>query len=87
VLPPHTYTHIPSSSLRSRTNAILVPQSLFLLEDNGFTVHSANTTHTQVTHVKFDGSVVFTKVQALNAKLRTNPAPPPASVAWVQPGF
>ena len=39
-----------------RDNAIKVPESLYLIEDNGFTVHSANTTHTQITLVKFGAS-------------------------------
>jgi len=73
-----------------RDNAILVPESLFLIEDNGFTVHSANTTHTQITLVKYDGSVLFTKVQPVLPKLRDNPSKPPPSIApvnWVAPSF
>jgi hypothetical protein len=74
-----------------------VPESLHLLEDNGFSVHSANTTHTQVTLVRYDGVVVYSKVQPVLRKLRDAPgAPPPvfgaACVApackeWVQPAF
>jgi hypothetical protein len=66
------------------------------MEDNGFTVHSANTTHTQITMVRYDGAVVFSKVQPVLTKLRDVPAPPPtfgascvapACKEWMQPGF
>ena len=73
-----------------RDNAIKVPESLYLIEDNGFTVHSANTTHTQITLVKFDGTVVYTKVQPAMPKLRDDPTktrPIIAPVNWMDPTF
>ena len=75
---------------------MLVPESLYLIEDNGFSVHSANTTHTQVALVRYDGVVVYSKVQPVLRKLRDAPAAPPlfgaacvppACKEWVQPGF
>ena len=70
-------------------NAPLVPQSLFLLEDNGFTVHSANATHMQHTIVDWSGDVVYTSVMPLLPKQRDAVTPPPVSpqLNWLQPGF
>ena len=52
--------------------------SRFLLEDNGFTVHSFNATHKMHAIVGWQGNVVFAQTSPLNAKLPAAPAPLPA---------
>lgn len=75
------------SNIRTNNQAPIEGTDLSLLVDNGFTVHSANTTHTMVTTVKWDGSVFFKRAQVVRPKLRDAPRAPPADVDWLQPGF
>lgn len=62
-----------------RVNNVLVPQSNFLLEDNGFTVESVNATHMSHSVINPNGDVVFTITQPLLPKQFAAPAPLPAS--------
>ena len=75
------------SNIRTNNQAPIEGTDLSLLVDNGFTVHSANTTHTMVTTVKWDGSVFFKRAQVVRTKMRDAPRAPPADVDWLQPGF
>ncbi len=72
-----------------RDNNIIIPQSKFLLQDNGFTIHSANTTHIMTTLVKYDGSIVYKLAQPTLPKLRdTNlPIPTDPGLQWLDPAF
>jgi hypothetical protein len=72
-----------------RTNNVLVPLSKFLLEDNGFTVHSANATHMMHSVVDWEGNVVYSSVNALLVKQRDAPTAVPTdpALAWLVPGY
>jgi len=72
-----------------RTNNILVPESQYLLEDNGFTVHSANSTHMMHSLIRWDGVIVYQRVLPLLSKQADAPTPIPSvpSLNWLQPGF
>jgi len=62
-----------------RVNNILVPQSEFLLEDNGFTIESVNSTHMSHSVINPNGDVVFTHTQALLPKQFQAPTALPIS--------
>jgi tartrate-resistant acid phosphatase type 5 len=67
-----------------RFNNVPTPESRFLLEDNGFTVHSFNATHVAHGVVHWNGSLLYTVTVPLLSKLRSGRAlPPPAAAAWL----
>ena len=54
-----------------RTNNVKIPESRFLLADNGFVVSSFNATHQSHIFVDGDGAAAYSLLQPLNAKLRS----------------
>lgn len=66
-----------------RTNNVDIPESLYLQDDNGFTVHSFNATHLSHIFVDASGLVTHTSLRALNPKLRSGGTGAPApAVDW-----
>jgi hypothetical protein len=71
-----------------RTGNAPVPQSRFLLEDNGFVVSSFNATHASHIFVASDGTVAHAVLVPLNGKLRSGgTGAPQPTVPWFAGGL
>jgi len=69
-----------------RTNNVAIPESVYLQEDNGFTVHSFNATHASHIFLDASGAVTHTALRPLNAKLRSGgPRGDAPDVEWFKP--
>jgi tartrate-resistant acid phosphatase type 5 len=77
-----THYYVTGAGSDVRTNNILVPESKYLLADNGFTIHSFNATHASHAVIAYNGTVMDSIVVPLLSKLRNGRNEPMPTVPW-----